>query len=53
MLANLVIAVESEAQIVDIARVSGFMQKVRSPSRLTFTALIIHVRSGMELYKNR
>ncbi|KII87360.1 hypothetical protein PLICRDRAFT_163429 [Plicaturopsis crispa FD-325 SS-3] len=29
MLENLVIAVESEAQIVDIGRVSGFMQKVR------------------------
>jgi len=30
MLENLVIAVESEAQVVDIGRVSGFMQKVRS-----------------------
>ncbi|TFK65589.1 transcription factor [Pluteus cervinus] len=29
MLENLVIAVESESQIVDIGRVSGFMQKVR------------------------
>jgi len=29
VLENLVIAVESEAQIVDIGRVSGFMQKVR------------------------
>ncbi|EGO22380.1 hypothetical protein SERLADRAFT_371837 [Serpula lacrymans var. lacrymans S7.9] len=29
MLENLVIAVESEAQVVDIGRVSGFMQKVR------------------------
>ncbi|KIM44731.1 hypothetical protein M413DRAFT_442684 [Hebeloma cylindrosporum] len=29
MLENLVIAVESEAQIVDLGRVSGFMQKVR------------------------
>jgi hypothetical protein len=28
MLENLVVAVESEAQIVDIGRVSGFMQKV-------------------------
>jgi len=28
MLENLVIAVESEAQVVDIGRVSGFMQKV-------------------------
>jgi hypothetical protein len=27
MLENLVIAVESEAQIVDLGRVSGFMQK--------------------------
>ncbi|KAF6761714.1 transcription factor [Ephemerocybe angulata] len=30
MLENLVIAVESEAQVVDIGRVSGFMQKVRT-----------------------
>ncbi|KAF9454339.1 apses-domain-containing protein [Macrolepiota fuliginosa MF-IS2] len=30
MLENLVIAVESESQIVDIGRVSGFMQKVHS-----------------------
>ena len=30
MLENLVIAMESEAQVVDIVRVSGFMQKVRS-----------------------
>jgi hypothetical protein len=29
MLENLVIAVESEAQIVDLGRVSGFMQKVK------------------------
>jgi len=29
MLENLVIAVESESQIVDIGRVSVFMQKVR------------------------
>ncbi|KAF8216496.1 hypothetical protein K438DRAFT_1953429 [Mycena galopus ATCC 62051] len=29
MLENLVVAVESESQIVDISRVSGFMQKVR------------------------
>jgi len=29
MLENLVIAVESESQIVDLSRVSGFMQKVR------------------------
>ena len=29
MLENLVIAVESESQIIDIGRVSGFMQKVR------------------------
>jgi hypothetical protein len=28
MLENLVVAVESEAQIIDIGRVSGFMQKV-------------------------
>ncbi|KAF9565833.1 apses-domain-containing protein [Agrocybe pediades] len=29
MLENLVMAIESESQIVDLARVSGFMQKVR------------------------
>ncbi|KAF9223998.1 apses-domain-containing protein [Gyrodon lividus] len=29
MLENLVVAMESEAQVVDIVRVSGFMQKVR------------------------
>ena len=32
MLENLVIAVESESQIVDLGRVSGFMQKVCSSS---------------------
>jgi len=30
MLDDLVIAVESETQVVDIGRVSGFMQKVNS-----------------------
>jgi hypothetical protein len=30
MLDDLVVAVESETQVVDIGRVSGFMQKVRS-----------------------
>ena len=30
LLENLVIAVESEASIIDISRVSGFMQKVHS-----------------------
>lgn len=34
MLENLVIAMESEAKIVDIVRVSGFMQKVSIPSTL-------------------
>jgi len=29
MLDDLVVAVESETQIVDIGRVSGFMQKVK------------------------
>ena len=28
MLENLVVAVESEAQVVDLGRVAGFMQKV-------------------------
>ncbi len=30
LLENLVVAMESEAQVIDISRVSGFMQKVRS-----------------------
>jgi hypothetical protein len=30
MLENLLIAVESESQVIDIARVSGFMQKART-----------------------
>jgi regulatory protein SWI6 len=29
MLENLVMAVESEAQVVDLGRVAGFMQKVK------------------------
>lgn len=31
MLENLVVAVESEAQVVDLGRVAGFMQKVSPP----------------------
>lgn len=31
MLETLLTAVESESQFIDIARVSGFMQKVRLP----------------------
>ena len=31
MLENLVVAVESETSVVDISRVSGFMQKVKAP----------------------
>jgi hypothetical protein len=34
MLENLVVAVESESQIVDLGRVSGFMQKVCSSTLL-------------------
>jgi regulatory protein SWI6 len=37
MLENLVVAVESEAQIVDIGRVSGFMQKVRTLKDNTYS----------------
>jgi hypothetical protein len=33
MLDDLVVAVESETQVVDIGRVSGFMQKVKPESR--------------------
>jgi hypothetical protein len=51
MLENLVIAVESEAQIVDIGRVSGFMQKVREGSHLfqpNFSENLNHkVRDGV------
>ena len=48
MLENLVIAVESESQIVDLGRVSGFMQKVYS-SALPYTYLTayIQVRDGI------
>lgn len=35
MLENLVIAVESESQVMDIGRVSGFMQKV------SYVALVV------------
>jgi regulatory protein SWI6 len=35
MLDDLVVAVESETQVVDIGRVSGFMQKVRDESPQT------------------
>jgi hypothetical protein len=42
MLENLVIAVESEAQVVDLGRVAGFMQKVLSQrsAQITFTNII-------------
>ena len=45
MLENLVIAVESESQIVDLGRVSGFMQKVYS-STLPYTYLTDLLNSG-------
>jgi hypothetical protein len=49
MLENLVIAVESEAQIVDIGRVSGFMQKVYPSSNDLVSMLTIgpQVRDGI------
>jgi hypothetical protein len=37
MLNDLVVAVESETQVVDIGRVSGFMQKVRIESSFFLT----------------
>jgi hypothetical protein len=40
MLENLVIALESDAQIVDIGRVSGFMQKVSRHLNLSLPYLI-------------
>lgn len=60
MLENLVIAVESEATIVDIGRVSGFMQKVRqfldfAPTSINFCLYIIgsrwyHLKSSFPSY---
>ena len=46
MLENLVIAVESESQVVDLGRVSGFMQKVCS-STFHNSYLTSYVRSEM------
>jgi hypothetical protein len=49
MLENLVVAVESEAQVVDLGRVAGFMQKV-SPVCLALSERLSHfpfkVRDG-------
>jgi hypothetical protein len=48
MLENLVIAVESDAQVVDIGRVSGFMQKAGLlPIHYTFSYHCYKVRDGI------
>ena len=49
LLENLVVAMESEAQVIDISRVSGFMQKVRAVWRLLDYTLILwnQVRNGV------
>ena len=49
LLENLVVAMESEAQVIDISRVSGFMQKVRAVWRLLDNTLILwnQVRNGV------
>lgn len=50
MLENLVVAVESESQIVDLGRVSGFMQKVCFCSctlPYTYLTFIFQVRDGI------
>lgn len=51
MLENLVIAVESEAQVVDIGRVSGFMQKASQSLYTTFVkSNLDYHRFGMALF---
>jgi len=56
MLDDLLVAVESETQVVDIGRVSGFMQKVKSTqarlladlfSELTPVQCNLQVRDGV------
>ena len=49
LLENLVVAMESEAQVIDISRVSGFMQKVRAVWRPLNHALTLwnQVRNGV------
>jgi hypothetical protein len=42
MLDDLVVAVESETQVVDIGRVSGFMQKVRIESSFFLADYVSH-----------
>lgn len=44
MLENLVIAVESESQIVDIGRVSGFMQKVSTSLNTLIVSPLVSFR---------
>jgi hypothetical protein len=47
MLENLVVAVESESQIVDLGRVSGFMQKVCSSTLSVHLPDVLYFRSEM------
>ncbi|KIK51530.1 hypothetical protein GYMLUDRAFT_64759 [Collybiopsis luxurians FD-317 M1] len=49
MLDNLVIAVESEANIVDIGRVSGFMQKAHGVSSFLLVLMDVMPRLGDEV----
>ena len=51
MLENLVVAVESEAQVIDIGRVSGFMQKVGNsvlPLTVCMIILFMETLSGTQ-----
>ena len=43
LLENLVVAMESEAQVIDISRVSGFMQKVRNATIAVTRFVEVHV----------
>ena len=50
LLENLVVAMESEAQVIDISRVSGFMQKVRSTASIVMAGVLnvlLQVRNGV------
>ena len=50
LLENLVVAMESEAQVIDISRVSGFMQKVRPAVMVLLCEILnahMQVRNGV------
>jgi hypothetical protein len=50
MLDDLVVAVESETQVVDIGRVSGFMQKVK-PSQFLVNHNILPI-DALRIYRS-